>query len=129
MGDNGIAGRVRDLLLEERELFAAEAYRRLKSDGKRSSYPAVQRLFYDLRQLGLIEFVRAEKGKAPIDRRYYRIVPGRENDPIWLGQPHHELYPASSLGGLVYRKGMSKRRRRRYAKRGQLPNPRPSRQA
>ena len=80
------------------------------------SYQAVQRLFYDLRQLLLIEFTRSEPGTAPIDKRYYRIVPGKENDPRWDTYPHYELYPSAKLGALNYTPGTSTGRAKKYAK-------------
>lgn len=109
-----IAAMLCKLFIDKGELNATEARRLLKAQGRRTSYPAIERLFYDLRQLGLIEFAREEPGKAPIDKRYYRIVPGMENDPRWQGYPHHLLYPSSAIGALNYELGTSVGRAKEY---------------
>ena len=111
----GIASRLRTLFVENGELYLYEAHRLLRKERK-ASYQSVVRLFYDLRQLGLIEFVRSEPSPAPIAKRYYRITPGMEDDPRWGGYPHHELYPSSRLGGLKYEPGTSEGRAERYKK-------------
>jgi len=112
----GIAELLCDLFISTGEMCPAEAYRALKGKTRKTSYPAILRLFYDLRQLSLIEFTRSEKGGTPIDRRYHRIIPGKEGDPRWQTNPHHLLYPASAIGGLNYREGASHGRDRKYAK-------------
>ena len=111
-----IARMLHDLFLDKGELCPAEAHSLLKEQGYKTSYVAVQRLFYDLRQLDLIQFTRSEPGKAPIDKRYHCIVPGKEDDLRWNTYPHHELYPSSRLGGLRYEPGTSKGRAKEYAK-------------
>jgi len=113
---SGIAMLIRNLFISGGELCSAEAYRALKESGRKTSYGAIQRIFYDLRQLSLIEFTRSEPGKAPIDKRYHRIIPSKENDPRWRAFPHHILYPASAVGGLNYEKGASRGRDKKYAK-------------
>jgi hypothetical protein len=114
---NRTAASVRDLFIIRGELCPAEAQRSLKEAGRKTSYPAVLRLFYDLRQLSMIEFTRSEPGKAPMDKRYHRIVPGKEGDPRWLSNPHHILYPSSAIGGLNYSHGTSRGRSKQHAKR------------
>ena len=111
-----IARMLRDLFEEKGELCPAEARRLLRGAGRKTSYVTVQRLFYDLRQIGLIEFTRSEPGKAPIDKRYYGIIAGKEDDPRWDTYPHYELYPSAKLGGLKYEPGTSKGRAKQYAK-------------
>lgn len=111
-----IAGMLRDLFLERRELCPTEARQLLRKEGRKTSYTAIQRVYYDLRQLGLIEFSRSEPGKAPIDRRHHRIIPGKEDDPRWRTNPHHLLYPDSAIGGLNYRQGTSRGRASKYVK-------------
>lgn len=113
---SGIAELLRDLFISTGEVCPADAYRALKAKAHKTSYAAVLRLFYALRQLSLIEFTRSEKGKAPIDRRYHRIIPGKEDDSRWQTNPHHLLYPDSAIGGLNYREGASRGRDRKYAK-------------
>ena len=113
----GIAELLRGLFISSSEVCPADAYRAIKATAHRTSYPAILRLFYALRQLSLIEFSRCEKGKAPIDRRYHHIIPGNENDPRWRTNPHHLLYPDSAIGGLNYREGTSRGRDSKYAKR------------
>ena len=112
----GIARELHDLFLGKGELCAADARRLLKVAGRKTSYTAVQRLFYSLREISLIEFTHSEPGKAPIDRRYYRIIPGKEDGPLWDTYPHYELYPSAKLGGLKYEPGTSKGRAKKYAK-------------
>ena len=111
-----IAALLRELFINKKELNATDARKILKAQGRRTSYPAIGRLFYDLRQLGLIEFVREEPGKTPIDKRYYHIIPGMENDPRWQANPHHLLYPSSAIGGLDYEIGESEGRAKEYAR-------------
>lgn len=111
-----IARVLRDLFLQKGELCASEARRFMKEAGRRTSYVSVQRLFYDLRQLGMIEFVKEVSGKAPIAKRYYRIAPGKEEDHRWDLYPHYELYPSARAGGLKYEAGSSKGRAEKYAK-------------
>ena len=113
---SGIAELLRDLFTSTGELCPAEAYRALKGKARKTSYAATLRLFYDLRQLSLIEFTRSEKGNTPIDRRYHRIIPGKEDDSSWHTNPHHLLYPDSAIGGLNYMEGTSRGRDRKYAK-------------
>jgi hypothetical protein len=89
-GGPGMGSRLRDLFKEKGELSPSDAYRLLRLE-RRTSYQAVLRLFYDLRRLGLIEFVRAEPSPTGIEKRYYRIAPGMEDDPRWIGA-HHRLF-------------------------------------
>ena len=112
----GIAELLRDLFVSTGELCPAEAYRASKDKPRKTSYAAILRLFYDLRQLSLIEFTRSEKGNTPIDKRYHRIIPGKEDDSRWQVNPHHLLYPDTAIGGLNYREGASRGRDRKYAK-------------
>ena len=114
--NHGIARTLHDLFLEKDELCAAEARRLLKAEGRRATYASVQRLFYSLRQIGLIEFTHSEPGAAPIDNRSYRIIACKEDDIRWDTYPHYELYPAAKLGGLKYELGTSKGRAGKYAK-------------
>lgn len=111
-----IARALHDLWLEKGKLCPAEAHRLLKAMGRQTSYMTVQRLFYDLRQIGLIEFTHSEPGKAPIDKRYYRITPGKKADSKWNTYPHYELYPSAKLGALKYELGTSVGRKPEYAK-------------
>ncbi len=112
----GIAHLLRELFISSGEVCPADAYRAMKAKAHKTSYPAILRLFYALRQLSLIEFTRSEKGCTPIDRRYHRIIPGKEDDPRWRSNPHHLLYPDSAIGGLNYREGTSRGRDSKYAK-------------
>lgn len=108
------AAKLRDLFLEKKELTATEARRLLKSQGRKMSYSAIVRLFYDLRQLNLIQFTRSEAGRAPIEKRYHRIVPGMEQDNRWNSYPHALLYPSARIGGLNYQPGTSVGRAKKY---------------
>jgi|GEM_PF-2710243 len=114
--NHGIARILHDLFLEKGELCAAEARRLLKAEGRRATYASVQRLFYALRQIGLIEFTHSEPGAAPIDKRYYRIIAGKEDDIRWDTYPHYELYPSARVGALNYELGTSVGRKPKYVK-------------
>lgn len=112
----GVAKILLELFLQKKELCATEARTLMREKGRKTSYVSVQRLFYDLRQLALIEFAKEVPGKAPIAKRYYRIVPGREEDHLWDLYPHYELYPSAKLGGLKYEVGSSIGRAEKYVK-------------
>jgi len=60
----GKAALVRELFIQHGELTAPDVRRILTARGRRTSYQAIERLFYGLRQLGLIRFVREEPGDA-----------------------------------------------------------------
>lgn len=77
------------------------------------SYDRVVRLFYALRQIGLIEFVREGSSQTYIPKRFYKAVSKLLDDPRWR-RPYVELYPDSALGGLRYLPGMSGGRNERY---------------
>lgn len=96
-------------------------------------YYTMSRLFYALREIGLIEYVREEdtprlielreRGIVPSEKyqellkyRLHRIVPGKEDDERWDSYPISELYPASRLGGARYREGTAEGRRDEYLK-------------
>jgi len=96
-------------------------------------YSVMSRLFYCLREIGLIEFVEEkdterlialrEKGVVPSEEyqellkyRLHRIVPGKEDDPRWDVYPLHELYPSTRLGGARYREGTAEGRKPEYRK-------------
>lgn len=96
-------------------------------------YYTMSRLFYALREIGLIEFVKEtdtprlielrEKGIVPDEKyqellkyRLHRIVPGKEDDPRWDVYPIHELYPSTRQGGASYREGTAEGRRPGYEK-------------
>ena len=92
---------IRDYLLEHGEGYIHEVYRSfrewLKSEGytRFPSYQSFRTYFWRLRNLGLIEFVREEPSSNPVlkaPRRYYRIVPGMENDVRWIN-PFRAIYP------------------------------------
>lgn len=98
-------------------------------------YYTMSRLFYALREIGLIEFVKEEdtprlielreKGIVPSEKyqellkyRLHRIVPGKEDDPLWEQYPITALYPSSRLGAARYKKGEAEGRADEYAKEG-----------
>ena len=106
--------RISEAFLEKEEINAWGVYQRLRQDQHfRGRYGWVVRLFYALRVIGLIEFTKSVPGNTPIDRRFYRVVPGRLNDHRWR-TPYSELYPAASLGALNYEPGRSVGRAKRY---------------
>lgn len=78
---------------------------------RRASYQSVRRYFYILSQIGLIEKVFSVPGANPlgIEKNYYRIKPGMENDPRWRN-PQKELYYTVKWGGKRYRKAKKQRK-------------------
>jgi len=111
-----VAQLLRQLFIEKSEVCPSEAHRYFKLNGRRTTYLATCHLFYDFRQLGLIEFSHSEPSKAPLDKRYFRIIAGKENDGAWDSYPHHLLYPSSLIGALDYEPGMSQGRAKEYEK-------------
>ncbi len=105
-----IAEAIRRYLLEQGEGHAYEFWKFWRVLKKRTSYQAVRRYFWILKEIGLIEFVRAEPARAPFKKRIYRIIPGMEEDPRWR-HPQIELYPDTALG----------RRYRTMIERGLIP--------
>jgi len=57
----------------------------------------------NLRWLGLIEVVREERVNKRYSRRYYRIVPGMEDDERWIA-PQAARYPITRLGARRYKR-------------------------
>ena len=57
---------------------------------------------YSLEKIGGKTLLARE---GTIDKRYYHIVPGKEDDPRWDTYPHYELYPSAKLGDLKYELG------------------------
>jgi DNA-binding PadR family transcriptional regulator len=91
---------IRDYLLSHGEGYIHEIYRAfrewLKAENyvKLPSYQSFRTYFWRLRRLGLIEFVRDEPSGNPFlkaPRKYYRIVPGKENDEGWIN-PFRSIY-------------------------------------
>jgi len=118
---------IRDYLLKHKTAYPQEIWKALKAARKSvseelgestSRYENFWRNYiYVLKKLGLIEPVRrVANPKQPMwfPRTYYRIVPGRENDPRWV-HPQIALDP---------RRGKSEYRRR-YAKAKKVKIPLP----
>lgn len=100
---------IRDYLLKHGEAYAQEIWRALKVARKSVGLSACTyqsfrtNYIYVLKKLGLIEPVRTERVRKGWFRRvYYRIVPGRENDPRW-GCPQGALDPRRKLGSKKYK--------------------------
>ena len=103
---------IRRYLLERGEGYAMEIWRALKREREKlglkcGSYQSFRSNFWSvLIKLGLIEFTgREEPASRPglKARRYYRITPGREDDPRWRN-PQGYLDPRRRLGGRRYKK-------------------------
>jgi len=103
--------RLRDLFIERRELHAGEA-----AELTGVKYYTITRLFYALRQLGMIEFTREVISDKLLPYRYHRIVPGLEDDRRWEQYPISLLYPSCRLGAARYTKGTAQGRAEEYAK-------------
>lgn len=108
--------KVREMFQERGEVNPWLAYQLLGEDPDfRGSYDRVSRIFYALRQIGLVELSREAPSRTGIPKRFYRVVPGRLDDVRWR-RPYVELYPAAALGGLKYIPGSSGGRNERYKK-------------
>jgi len=75
------------------------------------TYASFAKYWWILKQLGLIEPVglprKGPKGGKP--RQFYRIVPGKEPENLWPGNPQFELYGESvRLGRRRYRRRVLK---------------------
>lgn len=93
---------LRLLFVKNQELNPWGAYQLLKqTPAFKGGYQWVRKLFYCAKRLGLIIFVREEKGEALVPKRIYKIVPGFEDDPRWHNL-HSALYPNSAIGALLY---------------------------
>jgi hypothetical protein len=75
-------------------------YRQFK---KTTSYEAVWRYFWILKQIGLIQPLGTAPSKAYFRKRLYQLVPGKEEDVAWW-HPQMELYPGTKLGSKGYAK-------------------------
>ena len=75
---------IRRYLLEKGKASVGETWRDVFQG--RLKYYTVQRYFQLLKAIGLIEVVeyRENSKHSPIKVPYYRIVPGREDDPCWF---------------------------------------------
>jgi len=77
-------------------------YKCFKAVKPTTSYLSVVKYFYILSRLGLVEVVGTEpSSKKGIERKLYRIVPGREDDPRWM-HPQQALYPDTRWGSRRY---------------------------
>ncbi len=92
---------IREFLLKVGEAYPYWFYRCFKKVKPSTSYQSVARYFYILRRLGLIEPTRVEPSRSRFPRHYFRIVPGREDDPAWF-HPQEVLYPETALGARRY---------------------------
>jgi len=102
---------LREYMLEKKEANPYGFYLAYK-DRPGITYNSIRRIFYVLRQLDVIEFVREEPpGRAGQPKRFYRIKPDKTDLAYWA-KAHIRLYPEALLG----------RRRYRLAKRaGKVP--------
>jgi hypothetical protein len=94
---------IREFLSQVGEGAPNDFYREFRKVKPTTSYDSVRRYFYILKRLGLIEPTRTEKGKAPIPRQLYRIVPGMEGAPEWMA-PQIAMYPETKWGRRRYGK-------------------------
>jgi len=102
---------IRDYLLEHKEAYCQEIWRALKKERQKFGLKVcTYHSFYNnyiriLKKLGLITEVRRETGTRPElkQRVYYKITPGRENDPRWVA-PQAALHPETRLGKKRYKK-------------------------
>ena len=100
-GAPGTATMIRDFLRISREEYPENMYRRIKESLEHQgysspTYKSIQNLFYVLRRLELIPFRRDEAipHRPHLKmRRYYDLVPGREDDPAWRNPFHALWYP------------------------------------
>lgn len=105
--------KIRDAFLGKGEAYAGEIATMIGI-----KYYTIGKLFYALRELGLIEFVSEKDSDKLINYRLHRIVPGKEDDKRWKEYPISVLYPSCRLGAARYKKGEAKGRADEYAKEG-----------
>ena len=79
-------------------------YRQVKET---TSYQAVRRYFWILKEIGLIQPVGYGPGKKHFKPHLYRVTPGKMDDPAWW-HPQGELYKGTLLGKAGYAKLRSK---------------------
>lgn len=107
----GVGLKIRDAFREKGEAYAGEI-----ATMTGIKYYTIGKLFYALRELGLIEFVSEKDSDKLINYRLHRIVLGKEEDPLWEQYPIAALYPSCRLGAARYRKGEAEGRADEYAK-------------
>lgn len=102
----------------DKGICISDMYRILAGKGSKASYGTIYRLFYCLRQMKLIEFVRAlpAKMKQSFDKKLYRIVAGKQGAEEWKTYPLIQLYPSARLGAARYVPRTSRGRAKKYAK-------------
>lgn len=98
---------IRDYLITQGEGSPTDVYRELRKVKRRASYPSVLRYFWFCSKMGLIQFVRREPGRARVQRKIYRVVPGMEGDPRWFA-PQAAYYPVTRWGGARYGKALER---------------------
>lgn len=96
----------------------SDLHRKLKEEGAKLSYHTVYYFFYCLREMGLIEFTRSEPAKMPqsFDKKFYKVIRGREDAEEWKTYPIIALYPSARLGAARYIPGTAEGRTEEYAK-------------
>jgi DNA-binding PadR family transcriptional regulator len=117
---------IRDYLMEHKTASAYEMWKALKA--ARATYgltykkePIIvcryesflRNYIYVLKKLGLIQLVRkepSERAGAKLPRHYYRITPGRENDPRWR---HPQIAYDPRRGLTQHRKAYARAARKR----------------
>jgi len=78
-------------------------YKSFRQFKETTSYAAIRKYFYILREIGLIHPVGTEPSKQGFKKHMYEIAPGKEDDPAWW-HPQMELYPGTALGKQGYAK-------------------------
>jgi len=103
---------IRRYLVEHGEGSPSDVFRELRKVRPKASYANTRRYFYILRELGLIEFSRLEKGRGLWMKRLYRLTRRGlelpEMAPEWMA-PQVELYPATRWGGRRYPRAKAER--------------------
>jgi len=89
---------IRRMLVERGEVSPWDAWLELRAEAG-LAYMTVTRYFHVLRTIGLIEEARREPNSklSPIPKVYYRIKPGKEDDPCWFNP--WTCYRALKSGG------------------------------
>jgi hypothetical protein len=86
---------IRGYLLEVGEDYGYRTWKKyrdfqLRAGLKPVTYRAFLTYFWLLQQMGLLERTREEPGaRTPhLPRIYYRVVPGKRDDPLWSKNPY-----------------------------------------
>ena len=80
---NIISTAIKTYLLSHGAGSPYDIYKQLRDSGVNVNYISVTNTFACLKKLGLIEFDHTEPSTKGFAKTYYRVTPGKEEDPRW----------------------------------------------